>query len=232
MCAPRRTMACMGTLYLVRHGQASFGAADYDQLSQLGQRQCAALGDWLRTRGQRFEGVLRGSLKRHAQSLDAVSSSLPGLPEAIEWPGLNEYDSEAVIRAVHDGPLQPARSASEARQHFRLLREGLLQWMAGRTQPEGMPNWPGFVEGVTSALDLVRSRFEGDVLLVSSGGPISTAVGHVLQAPPESVVELNLRLRNSALTEFVVTRKRHNLLSFNGLPHLDHPERAGWVTYA
>ena len=26
----------MGTLYLVRHGQASFGADDYDKLSELG----------------------------------------------------------------------------------------------------------------------------------------------------------------------------------------------------
>ena len=36
----------MGMLYLVRHGQASFGAADYDQLSELGARQCEALGRW------------------------------------------------------------------------------------------------------------------------------------------------------------------------------------------
>jgi hypothetical protein len=45
-------------------------------------------------------------------------------------------------------------------------------------------------------------------------------------------VELNLRLRNSAVTELVSTRQSHALLSFNSLPHLDHPERAGWVTYA
>ena len=30
----------MGILYLVRHGQASFGEADYDRLSPLGHRQC------------------------------------------------------------------------------------------------------------------------------------------------------------------------------------------------
>ena len=29
----------MGVLLLVRHGQASLGAADYDQLSELGHRQ-------------------------------------------------------------------------------------------------------------------------------------------------------------------------------------------------
>ena len=51
----------MGMLYLVRHGQASFGAANYDQLSDLGQRQCQRLGKYFRDRGQRFDAVVRGS---------------------------------------------------------------------------------------------------------------------------------------------------------------------------
>ena len=89
----------MGTLYLVRHGQASFGAADYDQLSELGQRQCQALGDWFRERGIAFEAVLRGTLRRHEQSLAALLQgygAAPAAPTALEWPGLNEYDGEAL----------------------------------------------------------------------------------------------------------------------------------------
>jgi broad specificity phosphatase PhoE len=226
------TIGVMGTLHLVRHGQASFGSDDYDRLSPLGERQCAALGEWMQQRGLRFEGVLRGTLRRHRQSLQAIASTLPGLPEALEWPGLDEYDSEAVVRTVHSGELAPSRDPEVVRQHFRLLREGLLRWMAGEAQPAGMPRWPEFVDGVAGALDLVRQRFDGDVLLVSSGGPIATAVGHVLGAPAPAVVELNMRIRNSALSEFVFTPKRHALLSFNTLPHLDHPERAGWHTYA
>lgn len=221
----------MGTLYLVRHGQASFGAADYDRLSELGERQCAQLGAYLHERGLCFDSVLRGTLRRHEQSLRAIASALPGLPAAIEWPGLNEYDSEAVVRAVHAGPVPPATTPEAYRQHFRLLRSGLAQWMAGTAQPQGMPSWPGFVAGVSSALDHVRASFDGNVLLVSSGGPIATAVAHVLGAPPAAVIELNLRIRNSALTEFAFTPKRHMLVSYNTVPHLDHPERVGWVTY-
>ena len=63
----------MGTLHLVRHGQASFGAEDYDQLSALGARQCLALGQHYARRGVRFAGVLRGSLRRHQQSLAAFA---------------------------------------------------------------------------------------------------------------------------------------------------------------
>ena len=69
------------------------------------------------------------------------------------------------------------------------------------------------------------------MLLVSSGGPISTAVGSVLQTPAATTIELNLRIRNSSVTEFSFNPKRHVLVSFNALPHLDHVERRSWTTY-
>jgi broad specificity phosphatase PhoE len=224
----------MGTLYLVRHGQASFGAADYDQLSDLGMRQCRELGRWFRERGVMFEAVMRGTLRRHEQSLSALTEGHGELPAALSWPGLNEYDGEALVRAAHPAVQPPADATTpEAyRAHFRLLREGLASWIAGRTAPTGMPSWPEFVAGVTGALDHVRRQHQGNVLVVSSGGPIATAVSHVLGAPPETMIELNLRIRNSSLTEFAFTPKRHMLVSYNHLPHLDHPERLGWVTYS
>ena len=222
----------MGTVYLVRHGQASFGAADYDQLSALGERQCHALGQWLAARDVRFEAVLHGSLRRQVQSVAALQSGYGDLPAALEWPGLNEYDSEALLQAVHPGPLARPDTPAIYRAHFRLLRDALAAWMAGSVQPAGMPTHAQWVAGITSALDHVRTQCSGNVLVVSSGGPIGTAVAHVLQAPPSTSIELNLRLRNSALTELAYTPKRHMLLSFNHLPHLDTPERRGWESYA
>ncbi|MBE0549711.1 MAG: histidine phosphatase family protein [Rubrivivax sp.] len=222
----------MGILYLVRHGQASFGAADYDQLSDLGARQCRALGRWFRDRGVVFEAVMRGTLRRHEQSLAALAEGHGELPPALPWPGLNEYDGDALVRALHPGAVAAPDGPEAYRAHFRLLREGLASWMAGRTAPAGMPSYPEFVAGVTGALDHVRRQHQGDVLIVSSGGPIATAVGHVLGTAAETTIELNMRIRNSSLTEFAYTPKRHMLLSYNHLPHLDHPERLGWVTYA
>ncbi len=104
--------------------------------------------------------------------------------------------------------------------------------MDGVVSPRGMPDYSGFVSGVTSALDHVRKNHTGNVLLVSSGGPIATAVGHVLGTSPETTIELNLRIRNSSVTEFAFTPKRHMLVTYNTLPHLDAPEHAEWVTYA
>ncbi|NDF65616.1 MAG: histidine phosphatase family protein, partial [Betaproteobacteria bacterium] len=72
----------------------------------------------------------------------------------------------------------------------------------------------------------------GEVLLVSSGGPISTAVGHVLGTTPETTIELNFHIRNSAVSEFKMTPKGHRLISYNTLSHLDAPEYRDWVTFA
>ena len=222
----------MGTLYLVRHGQASFGAADYDQLSDLGQRQALRLGEYFRHKGLVFDAVLVGTLRRHAQTWAGIAEGA-GLAHApLLWPGLNEYDSEAVVKAIHPQPLAKPDTPELYRNHFRLLRDGLTQWMNGVVSPQGMPDYDTFRHGVVSALDHVRTQHSGNVLIVSSGGPISTAVGHVLGTTPETTIELNLRIRNSAVTEFAFTPKRHMLLTFNTLPHLDGAEHAGWVTSA
>lgn len=223
----------MGTLYLVRHGQASFGADDYDQLSELGQRQSERLGRYWGERGLRFDAVLTGTLKRHAQTWAGIAQGAGLSDQPLEWPGLNEYDSEAVIRSIHPQPLQKPDSPERYKAHFRMLRDGLVQWMAGTVSPQGMPSYTDFVHGVTSALEHIRTHHAGQrVLLVSSGGPISTAVGHVLGLSPDATIDLNMRIRNSAVTEFQFNARRHNLLTYNTLPHLDHPDCADWVSYA
>ena len=222
----------MGTLYLVRHGQASFGAQDYDQLSELGQRQSQRLGEYFKLKGLRFEQVLTGTLKRHQQTLTGICSGGGFSTDAVALPGLNEYDSEAVIAAIHPHPLAKPDTPELYRHHFRLLRDGLTQWMNGVVSPRGMPSYREFQQGVADALALVRQQTAGDVLLVSSGGPISTAVGQILGTTPETTIELNMRIRNSAVTEFNFTPKRHALQTFNTLPHLDGPEHASWITYA
>lgn len=222
----------MGTLYLVRHGQASFGAADYDQLSPLGTRQCHALGRYLAERGLQFEAVLRGSLRRHVQSLAALAAGHGGLPAALEWPGLNEYDGDALVRAIHAGPAPNPHTPEGYRQHFKLLRAGLQAWMAGQTEPAGMPRYADWVAGITAALDHVRSHYHGDVLLVSSGGPIATVLGQVLATSAETMIDLNLHIRNSSLTELTFTPRRYRLVAYNQVPHLDSAARRDWITYS
>ena len=222
----------MGNLYLVRHGQASFGADNYDVLSPLGMQQAVRLGEYFKSQGLVFDAALTGTLQRQISTHEGICQGMGTTPQALVWPGLNEYDSHALIATVHSGQLEKPTTPEMYRHHFRLLKNGLQKWMAGTASPEGMPTYPDFLHGVTSALDHVRTQCNGNVLLVSSGGPISTAVGHILGCPPEATIELNLRIRNSSVTEFAFNPKRHMLVTYNTLPHFNMPEYADWITYA
>jgi broad specificity phosphatase PhoE len=208
------------------------GAADYDQLSPLGTQQSQRLGEHWHAQGVTFDAVITGSMKRHAQTLAGIQHGMGTQHSALVWPGLDEYDAEAVIRAIQPGELVKPTNTEGYKQYFRLLRDGLAQWMAGVISPQGMPSYVEFVHGVTSALDHVRQQHQGHVLLVSSGGPIATAVAHVLHTSPETSIEMNMRLRNSAVTEFNFNPQRHSLLSFNNLSHLETPSHKNWITFA
>ena len=222
----------MGTLYLVRHGQASFGADDYDVLSGLGYRQALRLGEYFKYKGISFDAAFTGTLRRQVKTFEGICAGA-GLPlRATQLAGLNEYDSDAVIATIHPHKLEKATTPEMYRHHFRLLKDGLKQWMDGVVSPRGMPSYTDFVRGITDVLDHIRHTHEGNVLLVSSGGPIATAVGHVLGTSPETTIELNLRIRNCSVTELAFTPKRHMLVTYNTLPHLDAPEHAAWVTYS
>lgn len=227
-------MSRMGTLYLVRHGQASFGADDYDQLSDLGRKQSVRLGEYFGGKNIHFDGLIAGTLRRHKQTLEGILEGMNRTgSEHLSWDGLNEYDSQAVIASIYPHKLEKPTSPEMYRHHFRLLRDGLAQWMAGVVSPKGMPSYLDFVAGVARALDHVRANHYGkNVLIVTSGGPIATALGHVLGTSPESTIDLNMRIRNSSITEFAFTPKRHMLVCFNAIPHLEHGDYGQWVTYS
>jgi broad specificity phosphatase PhoE len=231
----------VGTIYLVRHGQAAFGTEHYDRLTDLGVAQARLLGSYFGRRQIRFDAVLTGTLRRQTETARGIFEGHPELgtsPLQESFPGLDEYKPEAIMMALTGNFPAPALAAARrdplvVREHFRALREALLAWAEDRTQPEGMPVWQAFQDSAVAALVDARRRFaDGNVLIVSSGGPIAAIVAATLNAPPATAVELNLRIRNSSLTEFAATPRRHSLISFNGLPHLDaHPDQT-LTTYA
>lgn len=228
----------MGHIHLIRHGQASFGADDYDKLSPLGHQQSERLGQYLVQRSARmglnWDAVLTGSLRRHAETWAGVAKGAGWTHTPTVWPGLNEYDSTALLQALpRDRELADPRTPAGYKQYFRLLRDALTQWMAGTISPQGMPSYVEFVDGITGALAHIRHHHpQGNVLVVSSGGPIATLVGHLLRTPPETTIELNMQLRNTAVTELIASAHHVRLVSFNTLPHLDDDAHASWVTHA
>jgi broad specificity phosphatase PhoE len=241
----------MGVIYVVRHGQAAFGTEHYDRLTEIGFTQARLLGGYFSRRNISFDAVFTGTLRRQTETAQGIfegHSALRKQPLGESFPGLDEYKPEAVMMAFsgHLPARAPASAAAAAsasaaerrdpvivREHFRVLREALLAWAENRTKPEGMPMWQAFQDDAVAALIEARQRFpDGNVLIVSSGGPIAAIVAAALNAPPATAVELNLRIRNSSLTEFAATPRRHQLISFNGLPHLDTNPDPTLITYA
>jgi len=231
----------MGTIYVVRHGQAAFGTDNYDRLTETGFAQSRLLGAYFALRNIRFNAVFTGTLQRQIETAQGIlegRSGLGGDAPQERFPGLDEYKPEAIMMALTGEFPAPAVGAARrdplvVREHFRLLREALLAWAEDRTQPEGMAAFKAFQDGAVAALVDARQRFpDGSVLVVSSGGPIAAMVAAAMQAPPAAAVELNLRIRNSSLTEFASTPRRHHLVSFNGLPHLDTNSDPTLTTYA
>ncbi len=220
----------MAELILVRHGQASFGADDYDKLSELGWRQSRWLGEYFAERSATFDRVVRGSLRRHSETLAGIAEGMGRTLAAEEDARLDEYDSHSLLHAHLKG--KPMPQGGDRREHFRILREAMYAWTEGTL--DGAPHQPftEFRARVLAALLELRSGTAKRVLVVSSGGPISTILADVLGMPLRGVVDLNLQTRNSGITELQAGASRIHCVSFNNVPHLDRPDRAGALTYS
>lgn len=226
------------SLLLVRHGQASYGAADYDQLSERGWEQSRRLGQWLARGGHRFETVVVGGMRRHRETAEAVAEGFAAaglsLPEPVEDPGFAEFDHQAVFGAwldAHaDHPVAIASRSGQPRDVAPMLMAALMAW--ARDELPGLPeSWSEFGARVEAAGRRLMDRAgEGEALVLSSGGVISRLAQLALDVPVHRAVELNLALRNSALSEFHPQGERLRLGSWNALPHL-HGERQLWTYY-
>jgi broad specificity phosphatase PhoE len=223
----------MVEILLVRHAQASYGAESYDRLSELGWRQARWLGEYFAERGVAFDRVVRGSLRRHAETLAGIGEGFGRGLESQEDPRLDEYDSLALLRA-HTG--SEALQGKDRRAHFRALREAMYAWADGRLAPPpagaAHESFAEFRARVLAALGALRARGEGRILVVSSGGPIATMIAEVLKMPARGMVDLNLQARNTGITELRAGERAIHCVSFNNIPHLDRPDRAGALTYA
>jgi broad specificity phosphatase PhoE len=202
----------MSTLVLVRHAQATTFEKDSDRLSALGEQQAIALGEFWRTRNIAFDEVYTGTLQRHTRTAE-----LAGFLQFEPRPEFNEYDAAGMLRA--GGQHGPAKDNRELQKLFDAL---MPQWIAGTLQAPGVETWTEFRARVERGLrGIIQADFPSRrVVVFTSGGPIGVAVQTVVGAKEPMAIELNWRIRNCSLTEFVFTRDRISLDSFNATPHL------------
>lgn len=225
------------SVLLVRHGQASAGSDDYDRLSDRGHRQSQRLGEWLAATGHRFDAVVSGGMRRHRQTEAAIRAAFVSrgltLPEAELDAGLDEFDHHAVFDGFRrDHPDHASVLGSREGTLLALgamIHAALSAWAEDRIP--GVPeSWRDFGDRVGQAGERLATRGGKDVLVLTSGGVISRLAQQALGANDRSAVDLNLSLRNSALSEFHSRPYGLTLGSWNALPHL-HDDRALWTYY-
>jgi broad specificity phosphatase PhoE len=234
----------MSSLTLVRHGQASFFADDYDALSELGYRQSELLGDYWCRHGVIFDEVYTGPRLRQRQTAQCVGARYrqAGLAwqEPVELAELDEYDFGGLLHQL--APVLAAKEqrfgdlvqnyhhsvgdAERARAFQRMFEALTLYWLSGASILEDLEPWAAFCDRVRRGLERIRTRPGNGrrVVAFTSGGFIGTSVHLALATPERSALEVNWRLRNGSITEFIFTRDRLTLDSFNCVPHLDSAE--------
>lgn len=223
----------MSIVHLVRHAQASFGAEDYDALSELGFRQARWLGEYFAQRELRFARVMSGTMVRQQATARAILQAMGEPEEALVLhEGLNEYPGEALY-AAHTGFDPRAHQLADARAYWRTFRLAMQAWSEERLV-EVPESWIDFGARVSAALaEAVRGTARDDsVLVVSSGGAIGRTLADLANAPASTAIELNLQCRNTGITELIAGRGTLRLLGFNNVPHLDTAERRASITFS
>jgi broad specificity phosphatase PhoE len=224
----------MATLYLVRHGQASFAAENYDQLSPLGRQQSVWLGEYFAERGIVFSRAVCGTLERQRETARAILETMGSSLTADEHPGWNEYSGEALYKAYLGDEWAGARAKGDVRAVYRTIKAALEAWSEDRLQGPLPETWRGFGERIAAAMRSACAALPDDanLLVASSGGAIGRAVADLLQAPARTAIELNLQFRNAGFCEIFFSPRSMRLVSMNCIPHLDRSDRRGAVTYS
>ena len=220
----------MGTLYLVRHAQASFGAADYDVLSETGHAQARALGRALARQGVRAAAVFIGAQRRHRETLDGILEGMGADARAQVHPGLNEFDFKALLDARFRDSPAPENLHGDRKTHFRTLRDTVLAWQRDEV-PDPPETWAQFTARVEDARRAMTGD-GGDVIAVSSGGAIGQMLAAALTAPPEQQIRLQLQMKNCAVNRFVHSPRNFYLHGFNETPHIDASNADTLLTYS
>ncbi len=219
-------------LHLIRHAQASFGAADYDNLSELGHRQSAALGAALARQGVTPDAVFIGAQKRHRQTWEGIESALNTGLTPVVVPGWNEFDFAGLLEARFAGRAdKPADLHTDRKTHFRILRDTVMEWQ--RDEVANPPeSFADFTNRVRAARALVVQSGAKTPLAVSSGGAIGRTVSDVLGAPAEQMILLQLQVKNCAVARFVMAKGQVWLNGFNETPHIDRTNESEMLTYS
>lgn len=223
---------------------------NYDQLSELGLRQSKILGAYLANSGEKFDKVFLGPLKRHRQTMECVQEAYQS--RNLPWPtpvlvnGLDEHQGPEVMNMVLPKLMEKNERLKNWSQkieefpnqkrkiHLQMFTYFMSEWAKGSLDVEHAPylTWAEFRRQVQQGLEhILHNSGRGvTVAAFTSGGTTAAAVGHALQMnDEEKVMGLNGIVHNTAITEFLFSKEKITLKSFNRIPHLNSEELRTFV---
>jgi broad specificity phosphatase PhoE len=230
----------LSTLYLIRHGQASFGSANYDVLSELGAEQSRRLGAHFAERGTRIDACYTGPCQRQ---IDTARMFFHGArqagalyPEASRLDALDEYPAMELLAswlprmAAEEpelGDVMTAPAAPDDQQRLaRVVERIVLRWARGELDSGALESFAAFQARVRRALaDIMERQGRGkQVAVITSGGPIAMAMQMALGLADEAALRVAWVISNTGVSEFRYRdSERITLVRFNAIPHLpDH----------
>lgn len=216
----------MTTIYLIRHGQASFGAESYDQLSPNGELQAKLLGQYFNQILKQDPYVIAGSMQRHQQTAKiALDESFPDLSIQTDsaW---NEFNHEQVFSHYEPRFKQPhllkqeIEKAINPRDYLAKIFEAAIErWTGGEYHHEYDEAWPHFKNRVENALQNLCNQLAETqpryAVVFTSGGVISVIAGKLLELNPNRTFALNWAITNSSITTLRLVGNEAQLLSLN-----------------
>ncbi len=237
----------MAFIHLIRHGQASFGSANYDCLSPIGHRQGQVLGEHFSSIGQGFDVCIAGEMDRQQKTAHEVMQRLPGqVPELVTDAAFNEYDSDGIFKAFMPSVLQDDPGLAELlKDDFRVMyRDKAIFQRAfvnvvrhwSEDAEHGLPEletWDAFIGRVQAGLHQIRDAHErkAQVAVFTSGGAISIALGIVLGLNSRDALLLSWGIANASVTELYASGTGLFLNGFNNFTHLKLAGDSTLVTY-
>lgn len=236
------------TIHLIRHGQAAFGAADYDVLSELGREQARLLGAALAPLAGEDDPVLCGGMRRHRETAEACLGAMAAARAADErarepralacderW---NEFDHVQILSrhrpeyADHERLRADLSAQPDPHRAFQsLFAEAMRRWACGDFDRDYDEPWPAFRARCLAAVQAAAERAGSarNVWVFTSGGPIAAIAQSLLGAPDAQALRLSWTLVNASHTQVHAARGGLRLSTFNGHAHLY--ARAGLITY-
>ena len=215
----------MATIYLIRHGQASFGSDDYDKLSPLGGRQADAAGQYLARAGIALDAAYSGDLSRQVETCERVLAAQAGAISHRINPAFNELNNDEQIRHLAPVLVQSdkelamllERGLSSSKDYQKVIRAVFNHWVSQDCSDHDIQSWQDYSSKAVAALrDVMREQGGGKtVAIFTSGGTIATLVAHVLGLPPEKVYAFYEPIFNCSVTQLLYSGENVSLSYFN-----------------